>query len=371
MRVHLVYPHGPSIGCPDAIGRNVTDYLRKWGHEVRQYTYDDYRAIKPGDDDALIGHPHTNPFTIFRRSSRRAGWRRIVAMFPFAHGLTWQMAFEEGSAQRADHVLAITGRHWIRTAPESIFSHWVPKLEHLDLAIDRRDFPVIKSRWGEAQKRRFVYIGNTLPPKNPEYLSQIALAMPEVEFAWIGGGKRPGEVIAGVKTLGHQNFATPAGKETVGRYDFLLTVGRSDANPTTVLEAMAWGLIPVCTPQSGYEDYASIPNVPLDDVAGAVKVLRGLMEAPSTALDEMREANWRMLDEYFTWERFAGQVRNALEAKGRPVMGPKGLGRRLALAKASVQGWLSAQSPIRPRTLATHLYRSITGRSRSEGFGAP
>src|SRR5512132_2659791 len=80
--IHLVYPHGPSISCPDAIGRHLGERLRPH-FQVLQYDWDETRALEPGPDDVLLGHPHPAPWTIFRRSARKAGWRRIVPMTPF------------------------------------------------------------------------------------------------------------------------------------------------------------------------------------------------------------------------------------------------------------------------------------------------
>jgi hypothetical protein len=122
-------------------------------------------------------------------------------------------------------------------------------------------------------------------------------------------------------------------------------------------------LIPVCTPQSGYSGYDSIPNVPLDDVGGAVRVIRELQEAPDRRLEEMREANWVMLDRHFTWDRFAGQVRAAIESTASPPLGPEPLPTRLRLMRAAAT---SDSSWLRPRNLASYVYRGLTGRSRSE-----
>ena len=52
--VHLIYPHGSRISCPDAIGRNVGNRLREQ-FEVKQYNWDDIGVLHPGSDDILIG----------------------------------------------------------------------------------------------------------------------------------------------------------------------------------------------------------------------------------------------------------------------------------------------------------------------------
>lgn len=360
--VHFVYPHGNRISCPDAIGRETGRRLRQWGYRIAHYTWDDFRRIEPGDGDVLLGHPHPNPFTIFRRSVGSWGWGRRVAMFPFAHGLTGYAAFADAAVRQSDQVLAITGRYWTETAPASAFAHWCPKLVQLDLAVDRKDFPVIKRSFNPPGRRRVAYIGHTATYKNPGFLMRIAAAMPDVEFSWFGFtlNRTP---LTGFRAMGPHDFQDPSSQDLLAGNDFLLTVGRSDPNPTTILEAMAWGLIPVCTPESGYSGYDSIPNVPLDDVAGAVRVLRELQDAPDARLEEMRQANWDMLDQHFTWDRFAGQVRAAIESPQSPPVGPEPLSRRVRLMRAAAT---ADTSWLRPKNLASYVYRGLTGRSRSE-----
>ena len=85
----------------------------------------------------------------------------------------------------------------------------------------------------------------------------------------------------------------------------MVTVGSSDANPTTILEAMARGLIPICTPQSGYAGVPGIVNVPLGDSRAATHVIRQWLECPEEQLVETQRANWALLDRDYTWDRFA------------------------------------------------------------------
>jgi len=57
--------------------------------------------------------------------------------------------------------LAITGNAWMKRLKDSPFQHWEPKIVHVDLAVDRADFPIIKKNFNPAGKRRFLYIGHT------------------------------------------------------------------------------------------------------------------------------------------------------------------------------------------------------------------
>jgi glycosyltransferase involved in cell wall biosynthesis len=359
--VHLVYPAASAISCPDAIGRNLATRLAK-RHRVVHHEWDTIGLVRPGPDDVLLGHPHPAPWTIFRMSARMPGWKKILVLCPYAHGSKGQVAFLHSSVRRAHRYLAITGPYWWRRVDAGPFAAWKARMEPIDLALDRGDFPRIKGNFGEPGKRRFLYVGNTAPPKNVRYLSAIARAMPDVAVSWAGSGSP----IEGVRPLGVLDFSSGWARDIVAGHDFLLTVGNSDANPTTVLEAMAWGLVPVCTPQSGYESEAGIVNVPLDDVKGAVEVLRQLQSAPAADLEALRAINDRELDRRYTWDRFAGQVEAAIDSEIAPAAVQMGTAERVGLAMASL-GY--GHSPIRPRN-ALNLLRTNVARVAARVRGA-
>ncbi|HEX9045370.1 MAG TPA: hypothetical protein VF802_10125 [Candidatus Limnocylindrales bacterium] len=224
--------------------------------------------------------------------------------------------------------MAICGRFWFQWIQRSECAHWAPKMRHLDLAIDRDDFPVLRTQFHPPGRRRFCYIGSTASFKNTEYLTALAARLPDTEIAWIGRG----QPIRGLKPLGWADFSSDTGRALVSGFDFLVTVGRADANPTTILEAMAWGLIPVCTPQSGYAGVEGIVNVPLDDPAAAAAILARLNEAPEEELLALQAINWAALDQHYTWDRFAAQVVDAIESTESPALGPEPLSRRLRFA---------------------------------------
>lgn len=329
--VHLVYPHGERISAPDSIGRELGRRLER-RYRVQYHDWDGPGLIEPERGDVLLGHPHPHRNTIFRQSVRQPGWRRRLLLAPFNHGDLQQVAFEDVVVPHCDRFLAITGPYWFRTLPGSRCSHWLPRMTHVDLAVDRADFGPLRTKFSPVGSRRVVYIGSSVWFKNTPYLSEIAGLLPGTDFGWIGGGPLP---IRGFAPLGVLDFATAEGKSAVAQYDLMLTVGRGDANPTTILEAMAWGLIPVCTPQSGYDGIPSLPNVPLGDSRAAAEVLRHLLEAPESELLAIQAANWKLLDEHYNWDRFATQVADAIEATDSPPLGHESIGRRAAFLYSS------------------------------------
>lgn len=331
-RVHLVYPHEDRTSQPDAIGRQLGRRLEE-SYEVVYHDWWRRGVIHPEPGDVLLGHPHPTRGTIFRRSARERGWSRVLMLGPYHHGDLRQNAFVDSIIRDCDLFLAITGPYWFGTIEASSCAHWRPKMVHVDMAVERAHFPPVKGTFSEPGHRRFVYIGTTAYMKNTPYLGAIAREMQGVDFAWIGRGASG---IQGLRPLGFLDFDSPDGQRLLATFDFMLTVGRADANPTTILEAMAWGLIPVCTPQSGYAGVPGIANVPLGDAAEAATILRRLNEAPEEELLETQAANWRALDTHYNWDRFARQVVEAIESDRSPALGEEPFNRHLQFAWAAL-----------------------------------
>ena len=60
----------------------------------------------------------------------------------------------------------------------------------------------------------------------------------------------------------------------ISKYDFLIHTSSYDANPSTVLEGISWGLIPVMTRQCGYENFSNHMYIPLNEIQKTIKKLK-------------------------------------------------------------------------------------------------
>lgn len=276
-----------------------------------------------------------------------------------------QVAWIDQPIRKSDLYLAITGNYWFSRITRSPVKHWLPKMVHVDLAVDRNDYPRIKREFAEPGRRRFLYIGHSGWQKNPQYLEDLARRLKAHDFGWIGTGKRE---IRGFRAHGLLDFRHEDAKAVVAQYDFLLTASLTDSNPATILEAMAWGLVPICTPQSGYAGYAGIVNIPGDDPDSAAGILARLQTADTKALEYLRASNDRELVRHFNWERFAGQVIEAIESDLAPVLGPQSCASRLHLLTGrltSPYSLFQAQTVARivRRTGAT-IASTVVGKAR-------
>ena len=117
----------------------------------------------------------------------------------------------------------------------------------------------------------------------------------------------------------------------------MITVGTADANPTTILEAMSWGLIPVCSVQSGYEGFSGIRNISIDNLDDAVKTINHLQSVSEEQLNKWQQENLDCLDNHFNWDRFCSQVLNEIESKFSPDLAEITPNSRLSLQTVELE----------------------------------
>lgn len=349
--IHLVYPHGSSISAPDSIGRELGRRLET-RYAVEYHDWDSQGSIASNPGDVLIGHPHPVAGTCFRASVDSPNWSRRIMLCPFNHDPA-QVGFLDPLIRRVDVYLAITGSYWFDSAGQSRLSHWLPKMVHMDMAIEPADFPSVRGSFNPAGRRRFLYIGHSGWQKNTGYLTELARLLPEVAFDWIGHG----EPIPGLVSLGAMDFSTSEARSVVAEHDFLVTVGLFDANPTTILEAMGWGLLPICTPQSGYYGNPGILNIPAGDAEAAVQALQTLNHAAESELMAMQELNRRQIEQHFNWDRFAAQVKSEIESTVVRRVAPESVALRLALQRSALMSPYSRFGPAAIQRKLHSLWR--------------
>ena len=305
--IHIVYPHLNKTSTPNVIGFKLIKYLSTLS-EVRAYNWDSFSTIIPKNGDILIGHVSPAPFTIMRRALKQAGWHKKIILQPFNEDIK-QIGFLDEFIDECDVYLAITGKYWFERVEKSPFSKWLPKMIHLDLAVDPNHFPFIKNKFNAIGSRKFVYIGNDYHYKNLDYLEKIFEEVPNIEIHTIGKVKSSSKFI----NHGFLDFNKQENKVLLTNFDFMITVGSADANPTTILESMSWGLIPICTPTSGYHNVPGIVNVPLNNLKSSVEIIKSLNEMPIDKLLSLQTHGRKMLEKNYSWENFFKVVKTQIE----------------------------------------------------------
>jgi glycosyltransferase involved in cell wall biosynthesis len=291
MTVYLIYPHGNRKAAPWSIGNHLAAGIRDAGYFVEQYDWADRARIEWRCGDSLIGHPHDEPGHVFE-SNLWHPWSKVIAIAPWngSSEYTQRLANVEAACSS---IMPICGPYWRDHLPPD----WIP----LDMAVDPEDYPPLKRKFNPPGQRKFLYIGCTLKCKGTDNLSRLAAVLPDVHFGHVGPG-----IVPGTYPWGYVEMESNRGRRIASEYDFVITTGENDANPTTVVEAMSWGLIPVCTPQSGWDH--GVIHISFEDLDGTVDTIRELQLAPVEKLRQQQDLCRELVSTRYTWRNFVQRV---------------------------------------------------------------
>jgi glycosyltransferase involved in cell wall biosynthesis len=300
--VHLVYPaNEEKKSSPWSIGNNLSQALRKnFTVEVHDWSAD--YAIAPEPNDVLIGHPHPERKTVFRKSFGRS-WARRYVICPFTTN-PQQMYFVEPYVRQADAFFAICGPVWAGKLEKSSYSHLRSKFVHLDMAIDCADWSPLEKVFNPPGSRKFAFIGSSLALKGTPFLEHLAARRSKNEIGWIGASSW---VKSNAECVEFLDLNSESGRKSLSHFDFVISPGRSDANPTVLLEAMSLGLIPICTKESGYDDPAHFYSLRYGNVSEAGILLDNLQSLATEELVLRQSQNFTFVKTY-SWDRFTSTV---------------------------------------------------------------
>lgn len=327
MTVHYVYVHGEGIDTTTGISREVVPRIGV-RHDVVVHHPGAATTIDPRPGDILIGHPNRHGDCVFRRSFARPGWSRRIVFAPMSHRVLTDAALIDDLVAEADLYLGISGAVWPETMGDTLLSHWQHKFVRCALGVRREHFPPIKSRFNPPGKRRILYIGNGDILKGADYLARIADANPDFEIGWVRTGETrhclsmevnpetPGILKRVRASRIHEHppidWRRPEGLKLLSSYDFIIAPSRSEAMPCEILEAAAYGLVPLTTPESGFAEDGWITNFTWGDVSAASAVIRRMLYASEEELLARQAEGRRQLDETYTWDKLAEAVDRAL-----------------------------------------------------------
>lgn len=204
-----------------------------------------------------------------------------------------------------DILFAIMGQYWWDQWTSSPYSHWKPKMVRLDMAVNIQNYPRVKKAFNPPGKRGYLYIGNNDPVKGIELLSKLLSGLGEYPRGWIGSGAE----IPGIPRINrHTTLTSVFMSQLAERFDFFITTGVADANPTTILESMAWGFPVICTPQSGYYATPYRKNVFFEDIPASLEILRELQFAHEADLMRMADEARYVVEAEYNWDNFVRTI---------------------------------------------------------------
>jgi hypothetical protein len=122
---------------------------------------------------------------------------------------------------------------------------------------------------------------------------------------WIGGGPD----IPGIPRLSRPRPLTIDFMQKIAEhFDFFITTGIADPNPTTILESMSWGFPVICTPQSGYYETPYLKNVYHDNISRSLQVLSELQYGKEDDIMAMANQARYIVENKYNWDNFVSRI---------------------------------------------------------------
>jgi glycosyltransferase involved in cell wall biosynthesis len=298
------------LRAPYSITEQLLRYLKR-RCPTKLYEIRERGELVMQKDDILLGHPWPDPGTVVQETLRTERRGRCRAMIlPLHHAMESSNSYVTPLIERADIIFGIMGPYWYDTLEQSFLAPAKGKLVRVDMAIDVNEYPWLRQGFNPPGRRGYLYIGSGRPEKGLKILNETMGRLSEFPSGYVGGGPELTHMRCIAPTFVD---LTPEFMGALARsYDFFVNTSVSDANPTTILEAMAWGFPVACTPQSGYYRMPSIVTLSCSDIEGNVRKLRELQYAPEDNLMQLARTNRQLVEKQYTWERFGGTVWGAL-----------------------------------------------------------
>jgi len=278
------------------------------------YDWTERVPVAAGPADVLVGHPFPGDDARVWNRAILAGTAGVrIALLPLSHRMAEANAFLDPFVPRLDAILGIMGPYWWDTWRQGPFAHWADKITPVDMAIDVARFPRLKTHFNPPGRRKFLYLGGEGAQKGTHLLSILFGLAPRHRCVWVGHG-RP---VPNVEQRGFAVLSPGYLRRLAEECDVLVTLGVSDANPTTILESMAWGFPVCCTPESGYHRMPELVALSTTDMAHNVAVLDRLQDAPEAELRAQADLARRRVEADFGWDRFLATVISGIERAAR------------------------------------------------------
>ena len=313
-RIHFVYSGEPrndqAIRAPATITNRIYRFLEQRADIIYYDLADTQTVPDVRPNDMILGHPHPKPGTIVGRLlDSPAGKKNLI--FPFHSRLPEINRFAKELAAKAQKLFLISGPYWIDSIQQTEFAAWQNKIVRLDNAVDLEFFSLRKTEFNKPGHRGMLVLGRSGVEKGTTQLFQQLRKVPgklvvageflKSDLAIFEG--RPDTEFLGV--LDWRNESQIA--RVIDQCDFFLNLSVSDASPTTLLETMAMGLVPVTTPQCGYT-YPSLIPLSLSDEEHNLVTLRNLQLLPQGRLESLKTENRGIIERYHSWNRFLASL---------------------------------------------------------------
>ncbi len=295
------------------VGRFLRDRARAIGYEFQYRNLDSAEHDAIGPQDIVIGHSLYPDGWLNRALDSDAKVKIVMQPYqPLMVG-KGEIPWIKALFAKADHLLLITGpSHW-DTMPDTPFADWRARATRLDMAVNLDLHPHSKSHWNVPGKRRFLAIGVDVPVKGMDLIADLARAG-GFHLGYFGSAlPERFQHVPQFYHYGGCDFTPELQAHVTRQYDYFISLARADANPTTLLETAAWGMLPLCNAESGYWPDKPFLELRKDDMAFNLQQIDYLQSAPDYRLRERAAWIRSEVAERHTWDKFCGTVWEEVE----------------------------------------------------------
>lgn len=308
----------PALNSPYTISHYVGQFLREQaieaGYDFQWVNLDDTTLREFSNEDIVIGHLWDTPGS-FMQQALQHPLRAKIILQPYSAGMV-----SEGDIPRyidmfskADALCFITGEYWHSTMLSSPWAALYPKVTRLDMAVDCAQHPYLKTHWNPPGKRGFLCIGADIPAKGLANVAELA-RVAGIRLAHFGAPNPDTfQHVPQFTQYPGTDFTPDAIARICRDYDFFISMGNYDANPTTLLETAAWGLYGLCTPQSGYKIGEPFVGLILNNMAFNLKQIEYCQSFVPYALQSHSDWLRQTMERDYTWERFTATLWKVVE----------------------------------------------------------
>lgn len=301
------------IQAPFSISYNICNSLSKF-YNLRLYDIHDTRDLQLGENDIFLGHAWpdfkhlkagNNAWTTYDPNQivnkvilKYPNDPRVKIIGPFNHSME-QTAWLGPLFEKMSTFIGIAGDYWFENLSHYPLSSKIGNFQHLNMAIDQRDYPLLKKEFNNKGKRKFLYIGRLSKEKNLQLLEDLAK-----NNNFEGGYISDGDGLKGWKKLSDFRKLTPEYMKTIIKdYDVFVSASNFDAQATTVLEAMCWGLMILCTKESGY-CHESMFLLDLENETFNNQQIYNIQERDNNEFIKYQLQNLTLIKTKYSWNRF-------------------------------------------------------------------
>ncbi|MDJ1482398.1 hypothetical protein QNI16_17970 [Cytophagaceae bacterium YF14B1] len=303
------------IYAPHSITYHVLNKLKQ-AYKVKLYDWRETGTCHLKKDDILLFQPipdfqKWNTLGKWEVDKNSLGWKTLqkypncksIVIVPYNHTANESLWLKEIFEKYTQQLIVICGDYWTQNWDQSPYGNLVSQPLQVNMGINVDEYSLVKESFNPKGKRKFLYIGNTNTWKNTIQLEKIASAYPNFEGGYISSG----EIKGWKKITNFAHLTEDLMKELAIEYDFFLNTSSADAQATTILEQMCFGLGIACTPESGYS-YPSIIPLDKNDTNFNIQQIELIQKLSGDELRTMITQNRQIAAQNHNWNAITTQI---------------------------------------------------------------